>query len=201
MTMGSTGVSPVLLTGEARKLAEKTITENHYARSVSSGKSCYVEYGDVLVVFAIPANKNIAPFLLGYPAPVWELSRLWAPDGHPPCLLTAAIGASVRLFRTQEPGVAALVSYADPNVGHHGGVYRAASWAYLGQCEDGRYYRGPDGQVVARRKFHSGKSFIRKAEILALGYEELLLPGKHRFARGLTPGARRRIARRFPCPD
>lgn len=184
-----------LLWGHNRALAEKTIISEHYAHSVPSGKSWYIGSGDALVVFSIPANNNVARFLLGYPGKVWELSRLWAPDGHAPCLLTSAIRDAVREFRWLEPSVAALVSYADPNVGHHGGVYRAASWPYLGQCEDGRYYRDRAGQVVPRRKFHSGKSFIRKAEILALGYEELKLPGRHRFAKGLTPGARRRLAR------
>jgi hypothetical protein len=197
----ATTLEALELTGESRKLAAKTVETFHYAHSVPSGKSLYYGFGDALVVFALPANNNVGHYLLGglgHPGNVWELSRLWAPDGHEASLLTQAISRCASALHQAEPRVLALVSYADPNVGHQGGVYRAASWAYLGQVEDSRYYRGPDGQVVARRKFHSGRSFIRKAEIIALGYEELKLPGKHRFARGLTPGARRAI-RRHPA--
>lgn len=170
------------------------IRANHYTHSVPSGKSWYYQFEDAVVVFSIPPNKNISSALLGRPNAVAELARLWAPDGHRPNLLTEALSVCVAEFHRQEPGYEALVSYADPNVGHEGGVYRAASWTYLGQCEEGRYYR-KDGQVVSRRKFHSGARSLKKAEIIALGYEELKLPGKQRFAKGLTRKSRAAIRR------
>lgn len=132
----------------------------------------------------VPANKNIAKFVLGVPGSVWELSRLWAPDQHAPNLLTQAISAAVKeIIRLERPH--ALVSYADPNVGHRGGVYRAASWEYHGQSEEGRYYKHPDGRIASRRAFHSGSRHMVKAEILAQGWEEHKLPGKLRFVRRL----------------
>ena len=118
-----------LLVGQDRLCAIVTITRNHYTASVPSGKSHYFAYGAALVVYSIPANKNIGQFLLGYTGEVWELTRLWAPDGHEPNLLTRAIKFTVRSLRIVEPGIEALVSYADPNAGHTGGVYRAASWS------------------------------------------------------------------------
>jgi hypothetical protein len=185
--------------GGLRDEVRDSIILNHYAHSVPSGKSHYLLHGDVVAVFSIPGNRNIAGFLLGQDAPpVWELSRLWAPDDHAPNALTMAISAAVRTFKALEPAVAALVSYADPNVGHIGGIYRAASWAYCGQCEEGRYYEDGKGQVVARRKFHSGKRGMRKAEIEAMGYTETKKPGKHRYARGLTRWARARLRKKFP---
>lgn len=171
------------------------IVANHYTHSVPSGKSWYYAFGDAIVVYAIPPNKNISRWLLGRDNAVLELARLWAPDGHEPNLLTQAIADSARRLRI-DTGVEALISYADPNVSHLGGVYRAASWAYLGQCEEGRYYRDAAGQVVSRRKFHSGSRSLKKAEIEALGYREFKLPGKHRFARGLTRNARKMIEAR-----
>ena len=184
------------LTGNDLRHAQAQIITNHYTRSVPSGKSRYYAVGDAIVVFSIPANKNISRWLVGEDNAVWELARLWAPDGHEPNLLTRAVAAAVKALRAEEPRIAALVSYADPNVGHEGGVYRAASWAYLGQCEETRAYRGPAGEIVSRRAFHSGSRSLRKAEIEALGFVQLKLAGKHRFARGLTAKARRRIAER-----
>ena len=174
----------------------RIICDQHYTRSIPSGKSIYFNYNDAIVVFAIPANHNISKFLVGQPNKVWELARLYAPDGHQRNLLTQALAATVRMFREQQPNITALVSYADPNVGHLGGVYRSASWVYLGQSEESRNYRAKDGTIVSRRKFHSGQQGLRKIEIEALGYEQLKLPGKHRFVKGLTKRTRRLIAMR-----
>lgn len=180
-----------------RDWAEMAIKRHHYTHSIPSGKSHYFAYETAIIVYSIPANQFIAQFLLGHDAPVWELSRLWAPDGHRKNLLTQAIAESLKELRRIEPDLEAVVSYADPNVGHHGGVYRAASWIYTGQCEDGRYYTDSTGQSVARRKFHSGSNILTKAEILALGYIESKRPGRHRYVKPLTRAAKRSVEQKF----
>jgi hypothetical protein len=173
--------------------AQRTIAANHYTHTVPSGKSYYARYEDALVVWSIPANCNLAAFILGWQGEVWELSRLWAPDGHRPNLLTQAIAYGVRVLRAVEPKVDAAVSYADPNAGHSGGIYRAASWLYHGQSDETRAYRSPSGQMIARRAFHSGSNGLTKAGIEALGYNEHKLPGKHRFVRPISRQARRAL--------
>ena len=167
------------LLGDERTQAQETIKRNHYTRSVPSGKSHYVQFGDAIVVWSIPANKNIARFVLGWPGNVWELSRLWAPDGHEKNLLTQAISAAVKMIVR--------------NAGHKGGVYRAASWIYHGKSEEVRTYRAPDGTTMARRTFHSGRKGLRKVEIEALGYKEEKLPGKERFVRPISKRAARTL--------
>jgi len=165
--------------------ARATICARHYTRSWPSGKSLVYTYEDAIVVMSIPANYNTARWLGCEANRVWELTRLWAPDGHRKNLLTEAIAYACAEFH-REDLADALVSYADPNAGHGGGVYKAASWTFLGQSEEARAYRTADGQIISRRKFHSGSKSMKKAEILALGYNELRLPGKLRFARGLN---------------
>lgn len=179
-----------LLQGSDRDRAISIIRSNHYTHSVPSGKSHYVQFGEAIVVWSIPANKNIARFLLGWPGNVWELSRLWAPDGHEKNLLTQAIKSAVKIIKKLE-NPDALVSYADPNAGHEGGVYRAASWICHGRSEEVRTYRNASGQTFARRAFHSGRRSLKKSEIEALGYSELKLPGKVRFVRPLSKRARK----------
>lgn len=188
-----------ILEGAERKEAIAILIARHYTRSVPSGKSHYVRYGDAIIVWSIPANKNIAKFVLGYAGIVWELSRLWAPDDHVPNLLTQAISHAVKeIVRLEHPD--ALVSYADPNAGHHGGVYRAASWMYHGQSEESRCYRDAAGTLTSRRAFHSGKRSLSKAEILALGYTEEKLPGKERFVRAVSNKAKKAI-KSAPYPE
>jgi hypothetical protein len=194
---GSGSAFIALLSGIWRERAIQTVRTNHYTHSVPSGKTHWFEYRSALVAWSIPANNNVSKFLIGEPNRVWELSRLWAPDGHEPNLLTIAIAATLRELRAMEPDLLAVVSYADPNAGHHGGVYRAASWMYLGQCEESRYYVDENGQSVARRKFHSGDRCMVKAEIEARGFREMRKPGKHRFALGLTKKTRKRLRQRL----
>jgi hypothetical protein len=187
-----------LAAGQTRRDCERLICSRHYLRSVPSGKSHYVRFEDAVIVWSIPANMNIGRFLLGQQAVVWELSRMWAPDGHRPNLLTQAISYSLAILKREQPECAAVVSYADPNSGHTGGVYKAASWHECGQCEESRYYVSPSGLAVARRAFHSGRKLFKKAEIEAMGYQQQNKPGKLRFAHGLKKWARREIAARFP---
>lgn len=185
---------------------KKIICEKHYAHSFPSGKTYCFEFETAVLTISIPANNNVSKWLVGEKNKVWELSRLWAPDGHRFNLLTETIAHAVESFKKLEPDVWALISYADPNttghngynaVPHEGQIYRAASWLSLGASEDGRYFRhAVTGQVVARRKFHMGKRFIIDAEIVKLGYFKHNLPGKLRFGRGLTTKGRRLVARK-----
>lgn len=180
------------LSGLSLKRAKAQILTHHYTHGLPSGKSHWLAFGSAIVVWSIPANCNIAAYLLNGLGSVWELSRLWAPDGHEKNLLTKAIGAAVKwIVKTEKPDL--LVSYADPNAGHIGGVYRAASWIYSGQSEDTRNFLAPDGQRRARRSFHSGPKHMTRAQVEALGYVEVNLPGKHRYVKPVTKKAREAI--------
>jgi hypothetical protein len=182
----------VLLRGQDRDFAAGMICRHHYTHSIPSRASHYLSFREAIVVWSIPANKNLGEFILGFPCSVWELSRLWAPDGHEKNLLTQAISAAVDVIRRLEkPDV--LVSYADPNAGHKGGVYRAASWIYHGRSEEARAYRDAQGQIIARRAFHSGNHGMKKSDIESIGYVELKLPGKERFIKPLSRRAKRAL--------
>ena len=173
------------------------IEDFHYLGTMPSGKIYIFKHEDAVAVYSIPANKNISRFLFGIDVDVWEFARCWAPDGHRPNLMSEAISATIKMLMKAEPLAAAVVAYADPNVGHTGGIYRAASWIFTGQSSEVRYYIGPDGKTISRRSFHSGKTQLTKAQIEAKGYRELRKPGKLRFVRGLKPWARKALAARF----
>ena len=179
-----------VLEGAEREQARGIIRNHHYTGTVPSGKSHYIACGTALVVWSIPANKNIARFVLGREGSVWELARLWAPDGHDRNLLTYAIARAVPLLKSME-APDALVSYADPSVGHEGGVYKAAGWLPHGTSAEGRAYRSnTTGAILPRRAFHSGGKSFTKAEIEGRGFTQIKLPGKQRYVRALTKWAR-----------
>ncbi len=47
--------------------------------------------------------------------------------------VTAIISRSLRLLRAANPGLRLVVSFADPEQDHHGGIYQAGNWIYAGQ--------------------------------------------------------------------
>jgi hypothetical protein len=188
----------MLAQGDDRRGAEETIRTRHYTRSIPSGKSYYVRYGAAIVVWSMPANMNAARhFLPGVDDPiVFELTRLWAPDGHMPNLLTKAISAAVGTLKQAEPKVDLVMSYADPSAGHRGFIYKAASWIEMGRSEEVRAWRHKGGgPILPRRAFHSGSNHINKPDIEKLGYVQLNFPGKHRFVRPLSRRAKHLYAK------
>ena len=42
------------------------------------------------------------------------------------------VAIALRLLRRQSPGLRLIVSFADPRQGHHGGIYQAGGWLYVG---------------------------------------------------------------------
>ena len=73
--------------------------------------------------------------------PVLELSRLVRHDRHR-VPLTRLVAISCRYIKRAGLGDL-LVSFADSGMGHHGGIYQAASWKYHGMRA-----AGCDGVVI-----------------------------------------------------
>ena len=82
------------------------------------------------VLFGHGANWNmLAPFGLDASRGL-ELTRVALRDHGAP--VTQIIGWAIRMLRRARPGLRLLVSYADTARGHHGGIYQAGNWIYLG---------------------------------------------------------------------
>ena len=125
---------------------------------------------------------------------VWELSRLVRHEGTCPPL-TGLIAAACR--EAKQRGAHLLVSFADATHGHHGGIYRAASWHYAG-CRPARM----DGVTVAGvfvpgRSANSRWGTQSPTRLRAMGIpaDPHMDAGKHLYWRALTRIGRRRAKR------
>jgi len=63
---------------------------------------------------------------------VLELTRLVCLDGYGKNLESFVIAQSFDWMKKNDPKVKVLVSYADPEQAHTGGIYRATNWLYQG---------------------------------------------------------------------
>ena len=58
----------------------------------------------------------------------WELSRLWIDDSVPKNAETFFIGRSIRYIKRNHRNLKTLISFADPEAGHSGTIYKASNW-------------------------------------------------------------------------
>jgi len=82
-----------------------------------------------------------------------ELSRI-ALGGHS-SPVSKVIKVSLAMLRALAPGLRLVVSYADTAQGHHGGVYQAAGWVYIGSVTGSPTYLAPDGKMWHSRMVSS----------------------------------------------
>lgn len=107
----------------------------HYSRSMPAGRlvcvgACEAGAFAGAIVFGRGASSEIhSPFRLQQ-SEVCELCRVALGPHQAPT--SRIVSIAVRLLRRQSPGLRLIVSYADPEHGHHGGIYAAMNWLYLG---------------------------------------------------------------------
>jgi hypothetical protein len=126
------------LAGCRRKDAEFACQRWHYSRKLPAGKLVTIgvwEDGKPIgaVVFGRGANCNIGSRFGLKQTEAVELVRVALKAHRSPVSRIVAI--ALRLLRKQSPGLRLVVSYADPQQGHVGGIYQAGGWLYLGPSQ------------------------------------------------------------------
>lgn len=59
-----------------------------------------------------------------------ELTRVALKTHRAP--VSKILALSIKILKKEFPGLRLLVSFADPGQGHHGGIYQATNWVYVG---------------------------------------------------------------------
>jgi len=121
--------------------AKYAVEHWHYSRKMPAGKAAHVgawEGGRFIgcVIFSRGGNNNIGnPFNLKQ-TQICELTRIALTNHLTPVSRVAAI--AVRLLCALTPGLRLVISYADPKQAHHGGIYQAMGWTYVGTSQPQR---------------------------------------------------------------
>ena len=118
--------------------AKYAVEHWHYSCTMPVGKLVKIgvwEAGAFVgsVIFGMGAAPQAAcPYKIGR-FQIAELLRVALRIHCAPVSRIVAIG--VRCLVKQSPGLRLLVSYADPSMGHHGGIYQALGWVYVGPSQ------------------------------------------------------------------
>jgi hypothetical protein len=170
--------------------AAKFACENwHYSKVIPVGKLVKVgawENGKYIgcVIFGRGANNNmLKPFGLNSDEGC-ELVRVALTKHETP--VSKILAQSLKFLKRQSPELKLVVSYADPEQGHHGGIYQATNWIYT----------GPSGKAV--KVFYKGKWAHKKtvddAGVNQINLQKKIVPGKHRYLMPLDNTMRAKIA-------
>jgi len=132
-----------------KDIAKDIIIKNHYSHKWSlcthaigifykSGvEDCFFETDEILIgclVYGNPVGRSAAASISEEikPNEVLELVRLFIEDGYGKNIESYCIARSFDWIRKFRPDIRALISYADVEQNHRGGIYQATGWIYQG---------------------------------------------------------------------
>lgn len=183
------------------RAARYAVEHWHYSRRMPVGVAQrYGVWEDGRFVGCVLFGRGASPHLgarLGVSVyELCELTRIALREHQAPVSQIAA--RAIRRLRSTSPGTRLIVSFADPAHGHHGGIYQAMSWLYLGATAPSRAYRErATGRLAHQRVVTNsgvGTQFGRRTRTLRKAdCEVVVVPGKHRYVLPLDRAMRRRL--------
>lgn len=172
----------------SHEAARYAVEHWHYSQRMPNSKLAKVgawEEGDFVgcVIFGVGATGNIgSPY--GLPqTEVCELVRVALRKHKTP--VSRIVAVALRVLKKAMPGLRLVVSYADPDRGHHGGIYQAGNWIYSGKG-------GGDCEVFVRGRW----MHRRAANVLtgtSGGYPKRPYGGRHKYLMPLDDEMRKKL--------
>ena len=176
----------------ATHAAAKYACENwHYSGCIPKSKLAKLgvwERGEFVgaVIYGVGATSSLVKAYGLMPQQGCELVRIALKKHDAP--VSRIIAVSLKLLKSAFPGLRLVVSFADPEQGHHGGVYQASGWVFSGnsQASDEYIYKGKRWQ---------GRSFRNNYKGMERHPDVRVVKGssKHRYLMPLDADMRARI--------
>ena len=203
-----------------RGLAQRTLARHHYLGAPTIGRSiicfCFHLPGGLL------GNRGpiVAASTWGSPTGRWkegpplELTRMVVVPGYEvncSTLMSMMVNHLKTIVKTYQNSL--LISYADPEYGHHGGIYQASSWFYNGPTSSkGRRFRRIDDHDIIMHPRKAGHLY-GSASLETLKrktgeeWEAIMLEPKHLYWKPLNSKGRAMakklglVHKPYPKPD
>ncbi|RYF52409.1 MAG: protein Mom [Cytophagaceae bacterium] len=132
-----------------------------------------------------------------------ELSRVALRTHKAP--VTRIIRIAITLLRKQCPGLRVIISFADTNQGHHGGIYQGGNWVYTGKTSSCFIYIDKQGKrwhsrqiskTGLKKQYGEMRACVKEADC-----QKVLQEGKHRYVMPLDAAMTERVrSMRKPYP-
>jgi hypothetical protein len=162
----------------------------HYTRKIPTSKLVRFgvwEYGVFtgVIIFGAGASARLHEQYGLSRYEVCELVRVALADHETP--VSRCIAIALRLLKKSNPGLKLCVSFADPSVGHHGGIYQAGNWIFTGESR-------PQIEVLFRGKWqHVTSSFRNTSREEFRRLSKRRVSGKFRYVMPLDDETRKKV--------
>lgn len=184
----------------SHEAAKYAVMHWHYSRSMPSGKTVKIgawedERFIGVVIFGYGATPEIGkPYSLRQ-VEICELVRV-ALNGHA-SPVSRILSVAIKMLRKQSPGLRLIVSFSDTAQGHHGGIYQATNWYYVGS-ECYHCYRVM-GKMIHPKTLHArygvgGQSIPWLRSHVDSNAERIHTIAKHKYLYPLDDAMRAQIA-------
>jgi hypothetical protein len=182
------GVSSLRLDWCSHEAAKYAVEHWHYSRRMPNSKLAKLGVWEGerfvgCVIFGVGATGNIgSPYALPQ-TQVCELVRVALATHRTP--VSRIVAVALKVLKRAMPGLRLVVSYADPDRGHHGGIYQAGNWIYMGRGSG-------DYEVFVRGRW----MHRRAANVLtgtSGGYPKRAYGGRHKYLMPLDAEMRAKL--------
>lgn len=131
----SSVITELLVAPCTREAAAHAVRSWHYSHAMPVGKLMhYGAWEDGRYLGAVVFGRGVTPQLgkaYGLEQTEWcELTRVALRDHN--VTVTTVLARCLAQLKTTVPNMRMVISFADPAVGHHGGIYQAGNWIYSG---------------------------------------------------------------------
>lgn len=168
----------------------------HYSKSIPKSKLVKVGVWENnvfigVVIFSYGATPSIGkPYNLRM-TEICELTRIALTKHESP--VSRILSIALKFLKKSNPGLKLAISYADLEQGHHGGIYQATNWIYVGRTKPDCFLR-VKGKILHRKTVYDrygnqGLSWLQKnidpkaERIPDMGKHKYLMPLNEEMAR------------------
>jgi hypothetical protein len=147
------------------------------------------------VIFSHGANCHIGePYGLNQQECV-ELTRVALCDHS--TFVSEILAKSIRMLKKFCPGLRLIVSYADSDQGHTGGIYQATNWIFTGKSEGERYFMLHGKKIHPKTLYSKGykQSLPWLKKYINADYSEFTTNGKYKYLFPLDKKMREQVMR------
>lgn len=124
-----------------------------------------------------------------------ELTRVALKKHESP--VSKMLSIAIKILKKQNRNLKLIVSFADPFEKHHGGIYQAGNWIYVGKSSKSIQFIDKNGKKwhprqVSPKGFNIQQGNIRRT-VKPVNCKKIQRPGKHRYLMPLTKEMRKKI--------
>ena len=147
-----------------------------------------------VIIFSRGASSNLMkPYGLNQDEGC-ELTRIALTKHNAP--VSRIVKLAIQFLKRNSPNLRLIVSFADPQYNHHGGIYQAGNWIYVGDTAKGIEYWKDNKRLHSRQVSEKGWNIQQGKKRKTVRPSECKIvktPGKHRYIMPLDLQMRNRV--------